>query len=517
MPLSGGTRLLVLAILLGLVLAVFASIQRRDMPDRDAGVFLYAGSRLLKGETPYLDVWDHKGPLIYFINALGVVLDPGGERGIWLLEALALMVSGWLCYRALRPSFGLVPAMAGTALLFCGMVLILRPGNYTEEFALPFSMLALFVILRNPKVTPCPFGMVLIGLTLGGALLLRPNLVGIEVAVIVYLLGSLVHRRRFRASFAASGWIALGAAAAIVPFVGFFASRQALPAVWDEYVRFNLDYVREGTVSPIAIITRGMSMLAPAGLPILAVLAWLAAFAGLVFRRLRLQLGPAPIIGLMALPLELALLAVAGRVRTHYFIALLPVLVVLSAWAIHRIIVLVRAKAGPSSFNPKMVIVVVLLAASAFVPARLTMANLWALLRDGPRDTGWIVDELAPYEGDYLLMWGAEAAYNYLSGRPSPTLYVYQYPLYACSYANPEMVNSLRGDIERRRPLIVDTSPTNRRIPPLDPAARQKVVGQVDACALAPEMEALMDGIWETYREAGRLSRTGWIVYQSRY
>src|SRR3989304_9694630 len=115
-------RLLLPAALVILVVATLAPNLSSAMPDRDSGVFLYTGSRLLQGETPYLDVWDHKGPLIYFVNAVGVLLDPGGERGIWLLEGAALLVSGWLCYRALRRTLGLWAAPAGAGGPF------LRPG-----------------------------------------------------------------------------------------------------------------------------------------------------------------------------------------------------------------------------------------------------------------------------------------------------------------------------------------------------------------------------------------------------
>ena len=54
-----------------------------ELPDRDSGVFLYIGSRILEGEVPYRGIWDHKGPLIYYINALGIALTPGSEYGVW--------------------------------------------------------------------------------------------------------------------------------------------------------------------------------------------------------------------------------------------------------------------------------------------------------------------------------------------------------------------------------------------------------------------------------------------------
>ena len=38
------------------------------MPRRDSSVFIYVAQGLLDGEIPYLDRWDHKGPLIYLLT-----------------------------------------------------------------------------------------------------------------------------------------------------------------------------------------------------------------------------------------------------------------------------------------------------------------------------------------------------------------------------------------------------------------------------------------------------------------
>ena len=34
------------------------------LPGRDSSAFLYVAQGILEGEIPYLDRWDHKGPLI---------------------------------------------------------------------------------------------------------------------------------------------------------------------------------------------------------------------------------------------------------------------------------------------------------------------------------------------------------------------------------------------------------------------------------------------------------------------
>jgi hypothetical protein len=54
---------------------------------RDSGVFLYAGWRITEGDIPYRDIWDHKPPVIFYINALGLSLTKGSRWGYGLLNA----------------------------------------------------------------------------------------------------------------------------------------------------------------------------------------------------------------------------------------------------------------------------------------------------------------------------------------------------------------------------------------------------------------------------------------------
>ena len=72
------TRVLpVLVSILGTIIALYPSNPNNmTLPSRDSGVFLYIGWRFLNGDIPYRDVWDHKPPLIYFVDALGLTLTP---------------------------------------------------------------------------------------------------------------------------------------------------------------------------------------------------------------------------------------------------------------------------------------------------------------------------------------------------------------------------------------------------------------------------------------------------------
>jgi hypothetical protein len=123
-------------------------------------------------------------------------------------------------------------------------------------------------------------------------------------------------------------------------------------------------------------------------------------------------------------------------------------------------------------------------------------------------------EDLSQLDEEYLLVWGAETSYNYFSGKESPTRFVYQYPLYHCTYADEEVIQSFREDIQMRSPAIVDTSSSNPRIPPLDPGRRGRTQLQQEECALSSQMVDLMDGIWEMYEETGRMDKTNWPIYQ---
>jgi hypothetical protein len=112
------------------------------VPHRDSGMFLYTGDEILSGKVLYVDFWDHKQPLIFLINALGLLLGNNSPWGVWTIEFLLLSVT-------LVSFFGLIkqvlPAWVSLVVTTLGLLSILRMmgGNYTEEYAVCFQLLSL--------------------------------------------------------------------------------------------------------------------------------------------------------------------------------------------------------------------------------------------------------------------------------------------------------------------------------------------------------------------------------------
>ena len=76
--------------LIGIVFSVIYLPVLFSLPAYDSTVFLYMGQRILDGFIPYKDAWDHKPPMIYWINALGLYLGQGSFLGVRLIEFLSI-------------------------------------------------------------------------------------------------------------------------------------------------------------------------------------------------------------------------------------------------------------------------------------------------------------------------------------------------------------------------------------------------------------------------------------------
>src|SRR5262249_12585228 len=112
-------------------------------------IYRYIGRVIERGGTPYRDVFDHKPPLIYFLNYAAILL--GGDWGQWLIDATLALLATLLFYRLCRryklPFPWLLPLlfnlMIRDLLLCVGMVMT---HEYTAIFFFIF-----FCVFRDAR------------------------------------------------------------------------------------------------------------------------------------------------------------------------------------------------------------------------------------------------------------------------------------------------------------------------------------------------------------------------------
>lgn len=202
----------------------------------DEMVFLYVGDAMRRGLMPYRDVFDHKGPLLYVVNWLGLSISGGETWGVWLIEGALLVVGCLMLMRWGRRIVG-TPCGGLAVLPYLAFVFnCIHGGNITETYALFFVTVPLVC-----NLAPLPTGLCLAGLLMTKFTLAVP--LGVAFLVLNF---------RMEKILKCAGWCALG----ITPLVGWMWWQGILGDFWNAYVVFNVDYGRFRAGGPLKMMFR---------------------------------------------------------------------------------------------------------------------------------------------------------------------------------------------------------------------------------------------------------------------
>lgn len=212
-----------------------------DCPGTDSAVFIYIAKGMMRGLVPYVDMFDHKGPLMYLSQYWG--LQTGiGIAGIWILEATLFTAVVGLAFKNLRPLFGCAVAWTYAFLHITFFVLTCECGDTTESWALPFVTLTVVNLVRKIKLGRSWRDDFVVGVGVGVILLLRPNMVAAGIVYCFYILVTAIQQRAVRGFFMQAATVAGGMLAVMLPVVVWLAAKGALVEMWKDYIVFNLAY-----------------------------------------------------------------------------------------------------------------------------------------------------------------------------------------------------------------------------------------------------------------------------------
>ncbi len=68
----------------------------------DTEIFKYCGMAISKGMVPYRDFFDHKPPMIFFINYAGLLIGRGSDWGLWTINTLLALGATWCFFQLLH-------------------------------------------------------------------------------------------------------------------------------------------------------------------------------------------------------------------------------------------------------------------------------------------------------------------------------------------------------------------------------------------------------------------------------
>ena len=155
-----------------------ATSVRKGLPLLDASIFEYFGYAMSHGEKMYLDLFDHKGPVIFLLNYLGYSL--GGALGIKILYLLALIVFFYIGYHISRLFTGIRNSLVVLVITFIIFESFFEGGWGLEGYILPFLTYSLYIFLKyflEDKINK--YEIILNGFSFAVVLFTKANMIGI--------------------------------------------------------------------------------------------------------------------------------------------------------------------------------------------------------------------------------------------------------------------------------------------------------------------------------------------------
>lgn len=221
----------------------------------DSAVFMMVSKSILAGKKLYVDVFDHKGPILYCLEAIGMA---GGRIGVFLLQTVFLWANLLLLDRMTglfsgetedRGIGGACRTHTAGRWLVIGMTLLLLAyplanGNLTEEYSLPFIFLPLYLFLKDMRTEgkPALSHSYVYGICFGILAFIRLNNAVTISAIILYWMIVLIKQGRWKKLLSHLGIGLLGIVTVVIPILCYFLIRDSFYEMIYAVFLFNLRY-----------------------------------------------------------------------------------------------------------------------------------------------------------------------------------------------------------------------------------------------------------------------------------
>lgn len=218
----------------------------------DSCTFKTIGYGILEGKMPYTDLFDHKGPILFWLNAIGLGL-LNGRLGLFIIEVLFLSATLFFSFKAACLYTSNSKALIASLLTLIPAIDFITEGNQCEEYMLPFIAASLYLALRYTKgeIQKHPITYSLFyGVSCGIIFFIRPNDAISHIGAImtgVFIL--LLLRKEYRTAILNALVFFLGVLVIAAPILAYFHIAGSLHDMLHGTILYNLQYSTESQIN----------------------------------------------------------------------------------------------------------------------------------------------------------------------------------------------------------------------------------------------------------------------------
>ena len=284
---------------------------------------------LLEGKLPYRDLFDHKGPLSYFLYALGFLISGKANWGAFLIVCILNAAAFYFVYKTMRLFHDEDHAFFSSAFLlfimgFC-VENIFTTGSKPDNMLLLPLMVSTYLFLKETRHKEGEVfssisvrSMFLIGLMCGAVFMIKLNVCLFYFAFIGMYLMFLLIRKKWKAFLTGTSAFLAGIFAVCLPLVAIMGIMKNLHDFVRIYLVYNFKYANTG--DSVFYLTK--KMIAAPGKLAITVLILLTVFA--VVKDLKNKKLDKQRILMLVLGIAVMAFLTIGPVCIYFYIVFVP-------------------------------------------------------------------------------------------------------------------------------------------------------------------------------------------------
>ena len=215
----------------------------------DAQCFYTVGKSIAHGKVLYRDIYEQKGPLLYFLHACVEWLPLESANPfleIYILQVFCATAVLFFLMKILTLYLGERRRVLVCLPLLCVLVYCNRAyslGDSAEEFSLVMAAYVLYATLRMLRSETHELSrrsLFAIGVLCGCVLWIKYTCLSFAVGALIVPLCVVIRERNWRLLGRAAAFVSLGVLVASIPVLVYFAVHHAFDALWEVYFYNNI-------------------------------------------------------------------------------------------------------------------------------------------------------------------------------------------------------------------------------------------------------------------------------------
>ena len=115
--------------------------------DGDSSIFMLVGKGITLGKDVYRDYFDHKGPILFYLNALGFWIT-GTKTGVFIIQCVFFSLTAIFMYKTARIFTKTIRSLICVLLAILAFASTISDGNLSEEYCMLFCMIPIYLAVQ---------------------------------------------------------------------------------------------------------------------------------------------------------------------------------------------------------------------------------------------------------------------------------------------------------------------------------------------------------------------------------